>query len=297
MLVGDQSGVQYVRVVADGRRFGSTRACLRNNGLLDAITRAGAEPYLFDEQDYHTGFFAAKAPPGSHWTRPLAIPDVIRRVDHVVYLPRISAHVIAGYTAGHKLSIGWLRDDSRNHVHNDAASFYEKYTEVNYVPELRDRFRLALVLAEKLLLHGGPDLNGTVVTARPRIVLASADLASLDAVMTGLLVHLDEVTPPAAGVRPYRAATANATNQGFVTTFVEAETGIPWGPATAADYTPLTADRFADGISADRVLARAWEITGGRPEHIHVVHRGAPVADDLAAAITRHGEGLLSFGV
>ena len=42
---------------------------------------------------------------------------------------------------------------------------------------------------------------------------------------------------------------------------------------------------------------RAWEITGGRPEHIHVVHRGAPVADDLAAAITRHGEGLLSFGV
>ena len=295
VLVGDQSGVSYVRVAADGRRFGSTRACLRDNGLLEAITTAGAEPHLFDEADFHTGFFEAQAPPGSHWTQPLALPSVIREVDHVIYLPRISAHAIAGYTAGHKISIGWLREDSRNHLHSDAASFYEKYTEVNYVPELRDRFRLAIVLAEELLLHFGPDNGGTVVSADPRIVLAAADLAALDSVLSGLLVHLNKGTQPAAGVRPYSASTANGFNRSFVTRAVESSTGIPWGPATPADYRPLEAHHYEQGISADRALSRAWEIIGGRPEVINVVPSGAPVADDLAAAITAHGEGLVSF--
>lgn len=294
VIVGDQAGVEYVRRVADGQRFGSTMDCLRSNGLHEAIVSSGAEPHAFDDHDYREGFFEATPPPGSHWSQPLALPTVIRDVDHVVYLPRISAHAIAGYTAGHKVSIGWLRDDSRNHVHSDAASFYEKYTEVNYVPELRDRFRLALVLGEQLLLHFGPDINGTVVPADPRLVLASGDLASLDAVMSGLLVHLNETTPPAPGVVPYRAATANAVNRGFVTTYVKAKTDIAWGPATAADYRPLTAHAFEQGVSGDRSLARAWEITG-RPEAVHVVSHGAALDPELAAAVTAHGEGMLSF--
>lgn len=294
VIVGDQAGVEYVRLVADGRRFGSTIDCLRSNGLHEAIVSAGAEPHAFDDHDFRTGYFEATPPPGSHWTQPLALPTVLRDVDHVVYLPRISAHAIAGYTAGHKVSIGWLRDDSRNHVHSDAASFYEKYTEVNYVPELRDRFRLALVLGEQLLLHFGPDINGTVVSADPRLILASADLASLDAVMSGLLVHLDETTPPAPGVVPYRAATANAVNRAFVTTYVQAKTNIPWGPATAADYQPLTAHAFEHGVSDDRCLARAWAITG-RPDAVRVVSQGAALDPELAAAVTAHGEGMLSF--
>lgn len=294
VIVGDQAGVEYVRRVADGRQFGSTIECLRRNGLHEAIVASGAEAYAFDDHDYGTGFFEATPPPGSHWTEPLALPTVLRDVDHVVYLPRISAHAIAGYTAGHKVSIGWLRDDSRNHVHSDAASFYEKYTEVNYVPELRDRLRLALVLGEQLLLHFGPDIHGTVVSADPRLVLASADLASLDAVMSGLLVHLNDTTPPAPGVVPYRAATANAVNQGFVTTYVKAKTNIEWGPARAADYRPLTAHAFEQGVSGDRSLARAWAITG-RPDAVRVVRHGAALDPGLAAAITAHGEGMLSF--
>ncbi|MEZ5143205.1 MAG: DUF362 domain-containing protein [Acidimicrobiales bacterium] len=294
VVVGDQAGVGTVRVLADGRRTGSTRDCLRRNGLLDAITAAGAEAHVFDEDDYHDGFFEATPPAGSHWTQPLALPEVVRSVDHVVYLPRIGAHAIAGYTAAHKLAVGWLRDDSRNHLHADAASFYEKYAEVSYVPELRDRLRLALVLGEQLLLHFGPDTNGTVLTADPRLVLASADLASLDAVMAGLLVHLNRVTPPGAGVRPYQATNADVVNRGFVTSMTRPTVPVPWGPATGADYTTLRPHAFEQGVSGDRALARAWAITG-RPDTVRVVQRGAELAPEVAAAVAAHGEGLLTL--
>lgn len=294
VLVGDQAGVSYVRRTATGATFGSTRRCFASNGLLDAVDASGAELHFFDEQDFHDGFFEATPPPGSHWTRPLALPGVIHDVDHVVYLPRVSAHAIAGYTAGHKSAIGWLRDDSRNHLHTDAASFYEKYTEVNYVPELRERLRLAIVVAEQFLLHFGPDTGGTVVTADPRLVLASADLASLDAVLGGLLVHLNASTTPAPGVHPYSAASADAINRGFTLQAVAAQTGIPWG-SSAADYTALVPHTFERGISGDRALARAWEIVGGRPSSIRVVTTGTAPAAALVDAVTRHGEGTISF--
>ncbi len=267
VIVGEQSGVQYVRHVADGRRFSSTRERLQSNGLLDAITSAGAEAYCFDDQDYDAGFFEATPPDGSHWAKPLMLPTIIRQVDHIVVLPRISSHAIAGYTLAHKAAIGWLRDDSRNHLHADAQSFYEKYTEINYVPEIRDRFRLGLVYAEKVLLHLGPDevtggFNSTIVDADPRIVFASANLANLDAVAVGLLVHLNQATPVPPNVPlVYSPAGADAFNRLLVLRMVKQDTGIPWGPATAADYTPLIAHAFEQGISGDR----AWRGPGSLP--------------------------------
>jgi hypothetical protein len=78
-----------------------------------------------------------------------------------------------------------------------------------------------------------------------------------------------------------------------VSTLVKQDTGIPWGPATAADYTPLSAHAFEVGISHDRVLARAWQLTGGRPDTIRVVQRGARLDAALSAAIVRHSEGTL----
>ena len=301
IIVGEQSGVQFVRHVADGRRFSSTRERLRNNGLLEAITSSGAEAYCFDDQDYDAGFFEATLPDGSHWARPLMLPTVIREADHIVVLPRISSHAIAGYTLGHKAAIGWLRDDSRNHLHTDAQSFYEKYTEINYVPEIRDRFRLALVYAEKLLLHLGPDevtggFASTIVDADPRIVLASTNLANLDTIAVGLLVHLNQTTPvPSTVPLVYSQAGADAFNRLLVSRMVKQETGIPWGPATAADYTPLIAHAFEQGISRDRALARAWELTGGRPATIRVVQHGARMDAALRDAIVRHGEGTLAL--
>jgi len=299
VIVGEQSGVQYVRHVADGRRFSSTRECLQKNGLLDAITNSGAEVYCFDDQDYDASFFQATPPDGSHWTRPLMLPTVIREVDHIVVLPRISSHIIAGYTLSHKAAIGWLREDSRNHLHTDAQSFYEKYTEINYVPEIRDRLRLALVYAEKLLLHLGPDevtagFPSTIVEANPRIVLASTNLVNIDTVAVGLFVHLNQTTPVPANVHVvYSPDSADFFNRALVSSIVRQDTGIPWGPATAADYTPLTAHAFEQGISHDRALARAWELTGGRPSTIRVVQHGARMDAALRDAIVEHGEGTL----
>ena len=41
------------------------------------------------------------------------IARAITEVDHLVYLPRLSSHVLTGYTHGHKIAVGWLRDDPR----------------------------------------------------------------------------------------------------------------------------------------------------------------------------------------
>ncbi len=293
VVVGEQSGVEYVRLVAGEKRFSSTKAQLAQNGLLEAIGAAGAEAYLFDDHGYDAGYFAATPPAGSHWTQPMMLPTVVRDVDHIVYLPRLSSHVIAGYTHGLKIAVGWLRDDSRNHLHLDAASFYEKYCEINYAAEIQARLRLCVTLAESVLLHFGPD-HGTVYAADPRLVVASRNLASHELVTSGIVTYLSGVVAPEPGLH-YQTSAADSFNQLFVTQVVAAATGLPWGPGDPASYTHLKAHEFEKGVSSDRAIARALAIAGGGPKHVAAtVVAEAPDAG-LAAAIASHAEGRVSL--
>lgn len=296
VLVGEQSGVEWVRLGPAGRHS-STRERLGSAGLLAAIEASGAEPVFFDDHGWD-GYFAATPPTGSAWDGPIYLPGVLRDVDHVVYLPRLSSHVIAGYTHALKLAVGWLRDDSRNDLHVRAGSFYEKYTDVNFVSELRDRIRLAVSFAEKVMLDFGPD-EGTIHEVDPRIVVASTDLASHDAVATSLLVHLDRTVPEASScsypVCTYSAGLADVANRFFVESVVPSVTGMPWGPHTVAEYEPIAAHAFEAKLSGDRPLVRAWELAGGRPEHIDVRALGVPLDPAVRAAIEERGEGTIRF--
>ncbi len=296
VLVGDQSGVEWARLGPEGR-FSSTREQLSTAGILAAIEASGAEAHLFDENGWDA-YFEATPPAGSAWQRPLMLPNVIREVDHIVYLPRLSAHVIAGYTHALKLSVGWLRDDSRNHLHVRAGSFYENYTDVNYVPELRDRIRLAVSFADKVLLDLGPD-EGTVHPVDPMIVVASTSLPNHDAVATSLLVHLDATVPEASvcsyPICTYSAGIADVANRFFVESIVPSRTGMPWGPHPVAEYESVVAHGFEAKLSADRPLLRAWEISGGRPEHVDVKLDGDALDPAARAAIEARGEGTIRF--
>jgi uncharacterized protein (DUF362 family) len=287
ILVGDQAGVESVRLVARGR-FSSTQEVFADNGLGAAVAEAGAEAHFFDDQGWD-GYVEATLPAGSHWKLPLRIAKVVTEVDHIVYLPRLSSHAIAGCTHALKMAVGWLRDDSRNHLHHDAATFYEKYAEISYAKEIADRLRLTLTLADDVLLDFGPD-TGTVAAADPRVVIASRSLAGHEAVSAALLVHIDELT--AEGPEPhYDAGTANTLNQLFVTQYVQAATGLPWGPGAPADYTALVPHAFEKGLGDNAPLARAWEITGGRPAKIGVLSVAEPPSAALVAALAAHGEG------
>ena len=143
VIVADQAGVEHVRRSQRGR-YSTTRERFMTNGLgaLEEV----AELHFFDDGDWEAGYVEATLPEGHHWPRGMRLAAIVKDVDHIVYMPRISAHTLAGLTNAQKSAIGWLRDDSRHDLHNDAASYYEKFAEINYTSEIKSRFRLALTL-------------------------------------------------------------------------------------------------------------------------------------------------------
>jgi hypothetical protein len=214
----------------------------------------------------------------------MMLPRIIEQVDHIVYLPRISSHALSGYTHGLKCAVGWLRDDSRYHMHNDAASLHEKYAEISYSAEIASRLRLVYTFAEHIMLHQGPD-TGTVAVAEPRIVIASNNIANHDAFSASLLRHFDTSTPETEGILPYGdGSAANDRNNFFVQTYVENATGIPWGQGSE-DYTALRGHRYWEELAADYGLSRAYELQGGIPNSISVRRDGASLANELMAAL------------
>jgi uncharacterized protein (DUF362 family) len=297
VMVADQAGIQQVRLTADGQRFGSTREVMQANGLLAAIAESGGEALFFDELDFHAGFFAATPPPASAWGEAVYLPNEIKQVDHIVYLPRLSSHLIAGHSLGYKAAIGWLREDDRFRLHNDGAGLYERWVDVHHVDEIRSRFRLALTLVDGALLDMGPD-QGTLHQVDPRAVIASADLAAHDALALGLLLHLDATVPRADTVKtPYQSSTANLYNQLLVGGAIAQSTGLEWGAPGTGEYRKLAPPAFEQGLAQDRVLARAWALTGGKPQSLRVVVDGATVDPALAAALAAWGGGMFKLEV
>lgn len=289
VIVADQSGVEWVRSTATGR-FGSTRANFTSNGLMEAA--ADAEPVFFDDAAWDSGYFPATLPDGHHWPRGLRLASTILEADHIVYMPRMGAHVLAGVTLAQKSAIGWLRDDSRHDLHNDAQDFYEKYAEISYAQEIRERFRLVVTVSENVLLHGGPDA-GTSYAMSPPLVLASDSLANHDAVACSLLVTLQQRGDSMALGMVYDPGTAPLFNSFFAAGTGVGGTGEAAGPwQSGSPNTSYVAHPFEARVSGDRAVARGWALSGGKPTSLEVRLAGEPLAEDLRTGLDRHGEGL-----
>jgi uncharacterized protein (DUF362 family) len=290
VIVADQAGVEHVRSSAKGR-VDSTQNMFRQNGLA-AVTQYDAETCFFDDQPFATGYFRPTLPTAHHWPRGLYIPTIVNSVDHIVYMPRLGAHAIAGNTQAHKMAIGWLREDSRHDMHNDARYFYEKYTEVNYTKELAARIRLVVGVSEQALLHGGPD-QGTPYAMNPVLVLASTSLSNHDAVGASLLVTLNRmVTKVSAGAQIYTAYSAPFLNLGLSNGIT-----VPSGDAGAwvdsgSSFSTLNPHAWESGITKDRAITRGWALSGGKPTSIQVVRDGARLSTDIERGVVAHGEGL-----
>ena len=258
ILVGDQGGMEDVSTNGNGSRRGSTRELTERNGLHQAIVGSGAEPYYFDDQAYEEGFVQANMDlDGHHWSQPPHLARIITEVDHVIYLPRLSSHVMAGYTLGHKIAVGWLRTDSRSAMHLDFLNLHNRYVELNYHPLLRDRLRLTITLAEKVLLDLGPN-EGTIADLDSWVVIASSHLANHDAVGVAVLAYVDGVMPEAP--RLVRAA---------------------------KDYQK--------GIGSDPSLRRAYEILGGIPSAIRVNLLGQEPGAALRMSLDSYDGGILNL--
>jgi uncharacterized protein (DUF362 family) len=290
VVVADQAGVEWVRLSAQGR-LSSTRDQFQANGLI--AVEGEAEVYFFDDQGFDTGYFQASLPAGHHWQRGAWIANIIKEVEHIVYMSRMGGHQLAGLTLGLKSAIGWLRDDSRHDLHNDARDFHAKYAEISYADEIGSRLRLAVTACDKALLHGGPD-TGTIYALDPGLVVASSDLANHDALVCSIMVTLSKSVASTAGLTSYIAAAAAGYNSFFAAgTLVGTGAAGAWVSGSPA--STLVTDSFEQSVAGYAAVARAWELSGGAPGSIRVLLDGAPPNAALRDGIQAHGGGLYSF--
>jgi uncharacterized protein (DUF362 family) len=179
ILVGDQSGVEAVHWTRDQKR-GSSRTLCRDAGLLAVIEANDAKAVFFEEAGYEA--YIETVPEGAHhWHEPLWVADIVNRVDHIIYLPRVAAHIMGDITAGLKLGVGFLREDSRLAFHRGGDSFYALYEEINQVPEIRQKLRLVVTSGRQVITTVGPDW-GDITQPEYGLVFASEDLLAAELV-------------------------------------------------------------------------------------------------------------------
>jgi hypothetical protein len=153
---------------------GTSRAFAQSSGLLSVIERNGATPIFFEERGYPA--YIETLPVGEHhWKEPMRITSFVNEVDHIVYLPRLGSHGFADLTSGMKISVGFLREDSRKMFHQGGENFYAMYEEINEVPEIKSKLRLAVTSGRSLMTLVGPDA-GYIVEPESAPIFASENL-------------------------------------------------------------------------------------------------------------------------
>lgn len=279
VVVGDQAGVQHVRHTRAKQR-GSTRAAFRANGIERAALASGADLVAFEEAGYD-GYFAAE-PASGHFRREIFLPRVLGEVDHVVVLPRVSRHCLAGSTLGLKTAVGWLREDSRLDLHRGDATFLEKCADINAAPALRDRLRLVLTVGTRLQTTLGPDVGWT---AEPEVglVLASEQLVDHDlAALAYLLEMVERETPGVERARDPYPELSSALNRLFV--------WWVWGADALDGMEGYQATNLASPWDC-RVLRRGCAVLGGRPAKLVLDAVGSAAPGALCEAIKRRAAG------
>jgi uncharacterized protein (DUF362 family) len=268
VILADKPGVQSVYQREDEHR-GSSRGILSKNGLGQAALDSGGELHCFDEAGYGA-YFAERPEHDGHWRGELILPNILRQADHVVLLPRVSRHVLAGSTLGLKAAVGWLRDDSRLELHRDASSFFEKVAEINDAHVLREKLRLILTVATRVQSTFGPD-RGFSTNPDPGLVFGSESLLAHDIVALGwLLWNRDYETPKErlAWVHDPYVSYPGAMNRLFV--------GHIWGVGQV-----LRSESYASiamqSARTDPVISRAANLWGGLPRlELEEVDPGLP---------------------
>lgn len=281
IYVGDMSGAYFVRHLSD-QTIGSTRENMRQNGLLQAAEDAGATIHCFEEVSFERAYVPGIPAGEHHWGEDLQVAEILDRVDHVINLPRLGSHALAGYTLGLKNAIGWISDHSRMALHRDGDIFQAKIAEINAIPQLREKTRLTLTLVDWALTTYGPDTGYRLPLARP-VILASDDVVSHDQIALLTLLWARRQTPSADLQQEPYPEMSNGFNWAFVLTV--------WGANAVAAYRDLiTVDDLADS-DTDMHLNNAFTVLHGRrPDRIEVRLSGAAADPSLIDMLTSRPE-------
>lgn len=256
VIVADKPGVEHV-YQDKKRQRSSSRKIMTINGLHQATLESGAEVHYFDEAGYDA-YFGDRTVHDSHWRGELILPNILNQVDHVVLLPRVSRHVLAGTTLGLKAAVGWLRDDSRLELHRDAKSFFEKTAEINDATVLRQKLRLVLTVATKVQTTFGPD-RGFAAEPDPGLVFGSESLLAHDMISLGWLLWSREYATPKGQIAWHRDPYLS-----YPGTFNRLFVGYIWGVRQL-----LKSETYGTvpirSVRSDPVISRAATIWDGLP--------------------------------
>lgn len=284
VYAGDQAGVEHVRLTKTGR-VSSTREVMQENGLARAIKESGAVLHCFDDHGWD-GYFEAKSDFSDHYGGSLWLPKILQQVDHVVNLPRLGAHALAGYTCGVKIAVGWLRDDSRLVLHQKGKAFFELVAEIPHFEALRDKHRLTLTLGEQALLNIGPDV-GSKYSFDGVLALGSTRLVDHDLVASALLGWCDEDDTSFWDLYAPYPEDADHWNRGLVED--------TWGEEALEAYTPMLPFRPYRGLEYDTCLSHLSVLQGYRPQKIVVAReKRAPLPAEMVAHLKGFGRGVFS---
>lgn len=258
IMAGDSSGVESVHWTREKQK-GSSRECCKKTGLLDAALQSGADPVFFEETGYDA--FIPLSPTGvHHWKEPLWITSAVNQADHIIYLARVSSHIMGDITSGMKIGVGFLREDSRKAFHQGGDAFYAMYEEINHVPEISSKLRLAVSSGRKVLATFGPD-NGHVTTPSSGIFIASDDLLAHELISYAWLLYNREHETGFfdVGITGRLTRMRSFINKGFV--------WYTWKDGKFFE-TPDFPLFIAGNIYAHPSIMNAMKRRGGRPARI-----------------------------
>ncbi len=283
IYVGDQAGVEHVRLTARGR-VSSTRALMARNGQLAAIRRSGARLHCFDDHGWG-GYFAPKLDFDNSWGGALWLPKILQRVDHVVYLSRLGTHALAGYTSGIKNAVGWLRDDSRLAYHKQGGSFFERTAEISHAPQLRKRLRLCLTLGDAALLDIGPDFGGEY-DFHGCVAIAARNLVDHDSLAAALLPWLDEDTWSFYDLHSPYPGHVNFWNHNLIRN--------TWGAGALDGYKPILPYHLSQPLAHDAAISHLAWLQRYRPKKIVVKRQGRAFPRGLTAHLQKTSGGVFA---
>lgn len=136
-----------------------------------------------------------------------------RQVDGVLNLAVLKQHMLAGMTGALKNNFGCIHNPSKMHIDN-----CDPYVaEVNALPQIRDKQRLAIVDALRPVVNNGPSFQPGM-GEDANTMLFGTDLVAVDTIGLGILEELRKKRdlPPLAklGLTPTYLATASKLGLG-----------------------------------------------------------------------------------
>jgi len=223
VVIGDQSGIGHVLHHKEGVIRGSSRANYAHSGM-----GSNDDPRFvsFEDEGWDEGFFHHQSQHTASWQSGFFITAWVKKADHIICLPRVSAHSQAGATLGLKCMVGMLREDSRMEFHangpynksitdmatgstlvsrdDGTGTFFEKIVEIS--DAIREKLRLTLFVATKAQTTFGPDRfaiqvgpvglgRAYITNPDPGLVFASADQVGAEAFALALLKDLKTRVP------------------------------------------------------------------------------------------------------